>query len=744
MAALAYPLLLALFLSSSISGADPQCVTTSESERRCTISSSPQRLMLLNDRLIVGAIDSLHSFSLDLTPLDSADIGPSDSRRTRCVDVEAHQSQLCRNFVRVVQVANESSLIVCGTNAFFPKCRFHLLDNLSDWEFMTPETQRDIGFSPHSNNTNVALLTDDGKFFTATAFHFRQQQIIGMSPLLVDDEAAPTVQVQTPSSLPQWINEPVFVSAYDVGSHIYFFAREPAYEADGIEYSRAIRVCKNDSGFELFPGDSTHTFQTFQKARLRCRASGKDGSIPYDYDGLQATYLLRPADGGEPVLYGTFSSPVNGPQGAALCRFTFSDINSVFEDGQYRVLQSVSEEWKLRTTDVFSCPGQPGPQRTEEQARGFQLVYNIATATEPQPMYSVIGDEFTHIIVDVAVYDGSEMEVVLLVQKSGHITQLVNFRGVMYRDTIKSVSGGITNILLHKTPQSEERLVIFTTATSVQSFPLGRCQIYSACFDCLDSNDPYCAWDQSMGECVNKLSTDAAPASLSESLTSNESSVVSVCGQRPPTPLPTQLPVNPSSCPTVPTVPTGTVTVDTPTTAATASSSEATDPSLEPPAGLDTQTSSENVGQIAGATVGGFLFGIPVGLVVCYLFFSIFLKKSNKSEEPVLQNARTLQVNHHNQLALFEKQPNGNRFLEHAQVVHRNPTSGKNVNQDEKVRGEEVRGEEGDVLMELPFSKGRTSGGTQSSPQNGQQPTACQGRAVPRNPVSHDKAEPSR
>ena len=725
-----YPLLLALVLSAS--GTEPQCVST-ESGGHCTLSSAPQRLMLLGDRLFVGAIDSLHSFSLDLTPLDSADISPSASRRRRCVDVEAHQPQLCRNFLRVVLAVNESTILACGTNAFFPKCRFHQLDNLSDWQFMTAETQRDIGFSPHSNNTNVALLTDSGRFFTATAFYFRQQQIIGMSLLLsTDGEAA--VTVQTPSSLRQWINEPVFVSAYDVGPHVYFFAREPAYEADEAEYSRAIRVCKNDSGFELYPGDSTHTFQTFQKARLRCRAAGEDGSIPYDYDGLQATYLLRPADGGEPVLYGTFSSPVNGPQGAALCKFTFNDIDSVFEDGQYRVRISASVGWKLRTTNVSSCPGQPGPQRTEEQARDFQLVYNIAAATEPQPMYSVIGDEFTHLEVDVTEYDGSQLEVVLLGQRSGVITQLVQFRGVMYRKVIKSVSGGITNILLHKDMQNEERLALFTTATSVLSFSLGRCRTHNTCFSCHDSRDPYCAWDQGNEECVNKLATDSFPTSLSDSLTSSESSIVSVCGRRPPAPTSPQPTVDPPSCPNTPTAgtadtpTTGPTTATGTTTAATTDSDGPTDttPSLGTPAGLDTETRSENEngGQIAGAGVGGFLFGIPVGLVVCYLFFSIFLKKSHKSqEEPVLENTRTLQVNHHNHLAMFEKQPNGTRFPE-PRVVHRNPTSAKNVNQDDPARGEEE-----DVLMELPFSKGRV-------PQSNQEP-ATQGRAVPDHPMPH-------
>ena len=680
MAAPCYPLLFALLLLAR--AADPDCVQD-DGESRCSLSSAPQRLLLLDDRLIVGAIDSVYSFSPTLTLLDSADISPSAARSERCEG--AQQPALCRNFVRVVQQVNESSLLVCGTNAFFPKCRFHQLNNLSDWDFMTAETQKDLGFSPHSNNANVAVLADNGAFFTATTFNFRQiQQTIGMSPLLLNGDG--TFTVQTPPSRPQWIgNDLVFVSAYDIGEHVYFFARERAFEVVGAEvvYSRIIRVCKNDSGIGLFPGDSTLTFRTFQKARLRCRSAGRDDSIPYDYDRLQATFLHRPSDGGEPTLYGTFSSPTNGPEGAALCKFSLSNLNSVFDAGEYWVLDSSGISLSINI-DVFNCPGE---DRTLEQARNHQLVSNIAIASEPQPVATLSGEELTHVAVDEVEYDGSQLEVVVFGHSSGHITQLVQFRGAFYKNTIRQVSSDITDMLLHKDPESEERCIIIATDSSVQSFTLGKCSLHSTCFKCFDSHDPYCVWDQNKSKCVNKLA-DSTLTPTPDSLTSSEDTVVGICGSRmAPPPHPPS--VNPSSCPHTPTDRPPSSTDPTTTTG---------EPSVNTPVHLDQETDEkgENPGLLAGATVGGFLFGVPVGLVVCYMFFSVFLKKNTNSQDHVTsQNTTTtLQIN---QLTL-EKQPLSSRFLEQTQVVHRNSTtSGKNVNRDDIVKTEED-----DILTDLP------------------------------------------
>lgn len=718
-----YSLVLALILFVPVvptETTETSCTVHRDGEIQCSLPSAPQRLLLLEDRLIVGATNYIFSFSPDLELLDSQDISPSASRQEQCVK-EAHQSALCRNIVRVVALVNETKILVCGTNAVFPKCRLHQSGNLSAWNYMTAEDHKDVGFSPHDDITaNVAVTTSNGRFFSATSFNFRQkQQTIGMAPLFPEGDIPPSITVQTPSSNLQWINDPVFVSAYDVGEHVYFFAREPAFEVSErpVEYSRAIRVCKNDSGFHLFSSDDTLTFRTFQKARLQCRAEGEDGSIPYDYDRLQATFLQQPSDGGEPTLYGTFSSPTNGPEGAALCKFSFSSIQSVFEEGRYSVL--VDNEWRIATPGTFACPG---TQRTPEQARTQQLVYSVASA---KPVYRMSGDEFTHMAVDIAEYGGDPMEVIVLSQRGGEIVLLVLFRKNTYKNTVRTVDNEVTNILVHKDPLSEERRVIFTTDDVVQSLTLGKCHLYRTCFECFDSHDPYCAW--TAGRCINKLAT-INTTGLPDSLTSNETTVFDVCGNR--TTVPTQPPVDPSTCPPAPTVTDvpGPTTTDPTEPNGSDEPSGGTDVPVNVAAGVksDSEEKGESVGLLAGATVGGFLFGIPVGLVVCYLFFSVFLKKSTKSPEPAVQNTRASnEVNHlQGPPTGHEKRmvTNSSHCLELTQMVHRNPTT-KNVNQIE---------EEDDVLMDLPANKGSSNIPHSAHHLQHFRPRAVPGHSVPR------------
>lgn len=667
-------------------------------ERVCVVQSPPQRVLLLSDRLVVGAIDSLYSFSPDLHVLDYSDASPSTARLEQCRVVEVHQASLCQNYIRVVQQLNTSSLLVCGTNAVFPKCRFVSQDNLSEWQYMTEEGRKDVGFSPHSNDTNVAVLVNNGAFFSATFFNFRQtQQTIGLSPSLVN--GGRELNIKTPSFTPSWLNKPVFLSVYDVKQHIYFIVREPAYEyeSDGggeLEFSRAIRVCKNDTGFHLFPGDGTLTFKTFQKARLRCRKTGGPGSIPYDYNRLQATFLFRPSDGGENILYGAFSSTPNGPQGTALCKYTFTDIESLFDSGVYWVEEDGG--WKEENAGSFACPGSNEGQRSDEQARTQQLLTGVV---ESQPMLTVLGDELLLLAVDRVEYMGSGLEVVVGALKSGEILLMVWYGDSSYKETIRRQENSVTNMMLYINQETQERQILLTTSSTVESLTLGRCSRYTTCLSCLDSNDPYCGWSEEEMKCINSL---LSSSTLLDSLTSSEETIIEVCGSRPPNPIPPlslSCPRNQSTSTSPPDTPSTTAPSSPSTTLTTASNEQ-----VVTPAGLDKKEErKESTGLLAGATVGGFLFGIPVGLVICYLFFAIFVKKGSKPEDTV-QNCRPV-TNHSQRCDRNDKlQPLTNRShdnIELNQLVHRNPTSTKNINEQEDHTREEK-----DVLTPLPFSKG--------------------------------------
>lgn len=157
----------------------------------------------------------------------------------------------------------------------------------------------------------------------------------------------------------QWLNAPIFVSAYEHGEHVYFFMSEPALEMQQqVRYSRAVRICKTDEG--IITDHEGDIFRTFQKARMVCTVQGSSGSIPFYYNDLASTFLDTD------VLYGTFNSPINGPAGGAICKFSFDSsqdgsITKVFDDGNYLIQDnsatSGQNDWVKSVRTPFSCPG---------------------------------------------------------------------------------------------------------------------------------------------------------------------------------------------------------------------------------------------------------------------------------------------------------------------------------------------------------------------------------------------------
>lgn len=622
----------------------PECSDIAHG-RSCSLDSNAETVAVFGNRVFVGAADHIYSFRLDLTLVQSVDFNPQADKFNTCTLFGqgglSNSPSECRNFIRVIQkvpsgfetnAVDQRQIMVCGTNAFFPKCTIHQLDNLSNYSYMTPVDRRDAGYSPFSNKDPiVALLASNGRFFSATVFEpFQtQQRTIGMAsgPLSGDS----LFQVAAPTSDPLWFHRPEFISTYEIDDHIYFFIREPAYEVDNGEsvvYSRAVRICKNDNG--QFPGgDSTH-FLTYQKARMRCSYSGQRGSIPYNYDNLESTFLWNGTGNQTLTLYGVFSSPDNGPEGGAICKFSFDatmegSLTKVFEDGDYtvRVMQNNQQVWITEQPGHFSCPGTSGMQRTVEQANTYQLVASSVEAMDPEPLHVVSGKKLDKIAVDVIEFNDAVQEIVYFTTESGEIRQAVHITGSQGSSSqvdhvIQSAGGAVSYLSVHR-GNGETRQVYATTEDTIMTISRGKCTQYQSCFECLDSRDAYCGWVPGMNKCMNKLELTAQSTSgLIEAHSVSEKTIESTCGTRPTDQIPT--PVVPTvSCPLPPRPngdPAATNAVCPPETVGL-SNGEKTD--------MDIPT-------IVGATVGAFVLGVPVGAFVCFIFFRMFVKPRQQSK----------------------------------------------------------------------------------------------------------------
>ena len=629
------------FTVAAFTGSAPVCQDTNYG-RSCSLPAQVEILTILDGKLMVGCSNNLVSFSLDLQVDKYVDLSPEESNVNHCKGFNPGQlgndQSLCTNFVKVIEkVPGDERVMVCGTNAFRPKCTLHSASNISSYEYMTESHHIDEGFSPYSNDSKiVATLTSNGRFFSGTKFDvYAAPQTIGMAPYPLQSDNTFTVQV--PTSDQQWLKQPTFISSYEVGDHIYFFLREPAYEIDqgeSIVYSRAVRICKNDNGTANDPNDPSNVFLTFQKARIVCSShaeSGSINSIPYNYDNLQSTFLWTAPDG-QQFLYGVFTSPTNGPSGSAICKFSFDatldgSLTKVFEDGEYLAIDPDSQPqitWKRVDVGSFVCPGDTtGAQRTTSDATTYQLVYSPVTALQPEPIYTTFGKRLTKLAVDVIHYNNESQTIIYFATAEGDIQYLIARDGEERLEAMVHSAGSPLSDLTVQKNADETRYLYVTTEDRVLSITLGDCSRYgSDCFACLDSRDAYCGWDRDTNSCKNKLNFSSS--TFLQSAFAIEDDITGACGPRTDVPTP-QTPVPPSCQSSIPQPNNPSSETQTEDNQST-DDQENTDCTVTgPTGGVSTQEKSVSVPDLVGATVGAFVVGIPVGAFVCFVFLKLFV-----------------------------------------------------------------------------------------------------------------------
>uniref|UniRef100_A0A4W5M223 Sema domain-containing protein n=1 Tax=Hucho hucho TaxID=62062 RepID=A0A4W5M223_9TELE len=247
-------------------------------------------------------------------------------------------------------------------------------------------------YNPLHNST--ALITSSGDLYAATAMDFSgrdpaiYRSLGGLPPLR-------TAQYNS-----KWLNEPNFVSSYDIGNFTYFFFRENALEHDcgRTVFSRAARVCKNDIGGRFLLED---TWTTFMKARLNC---SRPGEIPFNYNELQGTFYLPELD----LLYGIFTTNVNSIAASAVCAFNLSAITQVFS-GPFKYQENSRSAWlpypnpnpdfQCGTIDYGSYVNLT--ERNLQDAQKFLLMNEVIQPVQHLPYFMEDNVRFSHVAVDV-------------------------------------------------------------------------------------------------------------------------------------------------------------------------------------------------------------------------------------------------------------------------------------------------------------------------------------------------------
>ncbi|XP_069336311.1 semaphorin-6B isoform X3 [Eulemur rufifrons] len=486
-----------------------------------------QRVLRVNRTLFIGDRDNL--YRVELEPPTSTELryqrkltwrsNPSDIDVCR---MKGKQEGECRNFVKVLLLRDESTLFVCGSNAFNPVCANYSIDTLQPLGDNISGMAR-CPYDP--KHANVALFSD-GMLFTATVTDFLAIDAVIYRSL----GDRPTLRTVKHDS--KWFKEPYFVHAVEWGSHVYFFFREIAMEFNYLEkvvVSRVARVCKNDVGGS--PRVLEKQWTSFLKARLNCSVPGDSH---FYFNVLQAVTGVVSL-GGRPVVLAVFSTPSNSIPGSAVCAFDMTHVAAVFE-GRFREQKSPESIWTPVPEDQVprprpGCCAAPGMQYNASSALPDDILNFVKThplmdeavpslGHAPWIVRTLMRHQLTRVAVDVGAGPWGNQTVVFLGSEAGTVLKFLvrpnaSASGTAgpsvfleefetYRpDRCGRPGGGETGqrlLSLELDTASGGLLAAFPRC--VVRVPVARCQQYSGCMkNCIGSQDPYCGWAPD-GSCV--------------------------------------------------------------------------------------------------------------------------------------------------------------------------------------------------------------------------------------------------
>ncbi|XP_044071692.1 semaphorin-5B isoform X2 [Siniperca chuatsi] len=451
-------------------------------------------LDLTRNELIVGARN--HLFRLDLSNMSliqATEWAPDEETRRSCQSKGKTETE-CQNYIRVLLV-NKTEVMTCGTNAFQPLCITREVGNMSSVLERVNGVAR-CPYDPRHNST--AVVTESGELYAATVIDFSGRDPViyrslgGMPPLR-------TAQYNS-----KWLNEPHFISAYDIGLFTFFFLRENAVEHDcgKTVYSRVARVCKNDIGGRFLLED---TWTTFMKARLNCSRSGE---IPFYYNELQSTFYLPEQD----LIYGIFTTNVIAA--SAVCAFNLSAITQAF-NGPFRSQENPRSTWLPTPNPIhnFQCgtiddegPNEGLTERSLQDAQRLYLMNDVVQPESVDPLVMQDDVRFSYLVVDIVQGMDTLYHVMYISTEYGTILKALatpnkNLQGC-YLEEMELFPLGVREPILSLQILHSDRSLFVGLNNRVLKIPLERCSTYKTETLCLEARDPYCGWDFRQRRCT--------------------------------------------------------------------------------------------------------------------------------------------------------------------------------------------------------------------------------------------------
>ncbi|XP_060089120.1 semaphorin-4E-like [Heteronotia binoei] len=441
----------------------------------------------------------------------------------------------CQNYILILHKINDTSLYVCGTNAFHPVCSYVVIDN--EKLQLRGKAVESRGSCPFEPNLKYASLMVDGALYSATSNNF-----LGTEPIILRSLRNP---LRTEFKA-QWLNEPTFIHMALVqdsrksADRIYVFFTETAVEFefyDKIRVSRVAQLCPSDLGGRRV---LKNRWTSFLKSTLVCSVPELD----FQFNVVQDVLALKAAeDGHETIFYGIFTQQWGKLDISAVCAFSLGTIRDVFLKGSYKVPLSLDcshVNWVPHRGDVPSP--RPGgcidvsahnqgynssldlPDQVLQFARDQPLLDDTVTPIGRRPVLLKRGTKYTRLTVDRAVgLDNSSYNILFLGTGNGYLHKALSCHG----ETII-----IEEIQLFPSPEPVQTLKLVPkkgllyagSASRLVQLPVATCARYRCCFDCVLARDPYCAWSLPLRSCVHAAGQPRSSQDLIQSLRNGDAS----------------------------------------------------------------------------------------------------------------------------------------------------------------------------------------------------------------------------
>ncbi|XP_033342636.2 semaphorin 5c [Megalopta genalis] len=441
-------------------------------------------------QVVVGARDNLYRLTLtSLTALEQAAWPAPDDKTNTCQN-KGQTVEDCRNYVKVL-LSNGKSLFTCGTYAFSPWCTWREIENITS---VTSEMSgvAMCPYSPHANVTALLARGPTGGLFTGAPSDFS-----GADSAICRFLASPNLRTHQYDS--RWLNDPQFVGSFETEDHVYFLFRESAVEYINCGkkiYSRIARVCKNDRGGQIMMKE---VWTTFGKARLNCSLPGE---FPFYYDEIQgAVYHAE-----EGIVYATFTTPINGIAGSAICAFNMSAITASFE-GPFKHQENSGDAWHRgpvphRSRQRCGMSADVAPHQIVDSQR-YQLMDDAVQATTLEPLRVATLERFTHIALDQTPTKLHRGVTVLYVATDAGLIKKISVLPRTRETCVVEVWGPLPSPPLTLQFLKDTQSLYVGTEIGLSRLPAVQCHRHRSRQACLNAQEPYCGWNELMMKCAS-------------------------------------------------------------------------------------------------------------------------------------------------------------------------------------------------------------------------------------------------